>query len=84
MTQEEDYIPEGYEPFADTLKSMQALAHIIRNDRTQRGASDFDIDESKVVSDENGKPVEKIAKRSRGEGEKLIEDFMVVANETVC
>ena len=80
---EKDNIPEGYEPFADTLKSMQELAHIIRNDRTQRGASDFDIDESKVVCDENGKPVE-ISTRVRGEGERLIEDFMIAANEAVA
>ena len=80
---EKDNIPEGYEPFADTLKSMQELAHIIRNDRTQRGASDFDIDESKVVCDENGKPIE-ISTRVRGEGERLIEDFMIAANEAVA
>ena len=80
---EKDNIPEGYEPFAETLKSMQELAHIIRNDRTQRGASDFDIDESKVVCDENGKPIE-ISTRVRGEGERLIEDFMIAANEAVA
>ena len=80
---EKDNIPEGYEPFAETLKSMQELAHIIRNDRTQRGASDFDIDESKVVCDENGKPIE-ISVRERGEGERLIEDFMIAANEAVA
>lgn len=80
---ENNNIPDGYEPFAETLKSMQDLAHIIRNDRTQRGASDFDIDESKVVCDENGKPVE-ISIRERGEGERMIEDFMVAANEAVA
>ena len=80
---EKDNIPEGYEPFAETLKSMQELAHIIRNDRTRRGASDFDIDESKVVCDENGKPIE-ISTRVRGEGERLIEDFMIAANEAVA
>ena len=80
---EDDVTPEGYEEFAETLKNMQTLAHIIRNERTLRGASDFEVDELKVVCDDEGKP-EKIAKRTRGEGEKLIEDFMVVANETVC
>ncbi len=80
---EDNVTPEKYEEFAETLRNMQTLAHIIRNERTLRGASDFEVDEVKVVCDKEGKPI-KIDKRSRGEGEKLIEDFMVAANETVC
>lgn len=80
---EKDVIPEGYEKFADTLKLMNELAHIIRNERTKRGASDFDMDEAKIICDDEGKPIE-IKKRERGEGERLIEDFMVITNETVA
>ncbi len=81
---ERNETPEGYEEFEDTLKIMQELAHIIRNRRTMKGASDFDTDEIKVVCDQKtGRPL-KIVKRERGEGEKLIEDFMVAANEAVA
>lgn len=80
---EKDTVPEGYEEFADTLKTMNDLAHIIREERTKRGAIDFDTDEAKILADETGKPIDVIL-RDRGEGERLIEDFMVRANETVA
>ena len=80
---EKGEIPSGYEPFADNLKLLQELAHIVRHTREARGASDFDILEPKVVCDIDGKPTEIIA-RERGEGEKLIEDDMLSANEAVA
>ena len=80
---EKDTIPEGYEEFSETLKEMQELAHIIRKERTNRGAVDFDTDEAKVIADSEGVAIDVIL-RDRGEGEKLIEDFMVRANETVA
>ena len=80
---EKDTIPSGYEEYADTLKGMQELAHIIRLERTKRGAIDFDTDEAKIIADEKGMPIDVIL-RERGEGEKLIEDFMIRANETVA
>jgi ribonuclease R len=80
---EEDTIPEGYEPFADILKEMNELHKIIRAERVRRGASEFETDEIKIKCDETGKAID-VEKRERGEGEKLIEDFMIVANETVA
>ena len=80
---EKGNIPEGYEEYAETLKNMQNLAHIIRNERTKRGAIDFDTDEAKIIADSTGKAIDVIL-RDRGEGERLIEDFMVRANETVA
>ncbi len=80
---EHDNIPEGYEEYAETLKNMQDLAHLIRAERTNRGAIDFDTDEAKIIANETGKPID-VVLRERGEGEKLIEDFMVRANETVA
>ena len=76
-------LPKGYAAFATTLKEMQELAHILRDDRTNRGASDFDIKEAKVVCDENGRACD-VLPRDRGEGERLIEDFMIAANEAVA
>ena len=80
---EKGVVPEGYERYKDMLLLMNELAHIIRDERTRRGAIDFDTDEAKIYVDENCVPY-KIGLRSRGEGEKLIEDFMVRANETVA
>ena len=80
---EEGKVPKGYEEYLDTLKLMQELAHIIRNERNSRGAIDFDTDEAKILVDDDCVPTE-ITSRYRGEGEKMIEDFMVRANETVA
>ena len=76
-------VPEGYEEFVDTLKLMHELSKILRREKTLRGYIDFGIDEAKVVQDKNGKAVD-IVKRVQGTGEKLIEDFMIAANETVA
>ena len=79
----ENTVPEGYEEFKDDLLLMQELAHILRKDKINRGYIDFDLDEAKIVQDENGKAVD-VIKRTQLEGEKLIEDFMIAANETVA
>ena len=80
---EHNQVPEGYEPFKDTLIKMNELAHILRHKKVSKGYIEFDIDEAKVIQDENGKAID-IKKRTRGEGENLIEDFMIAANETVA
>ena len=71
---------EGLE---ETLLAMRDLARRIRAKRQAMGAIDFDTDEPKFVLDEDGEPVE-IAKRARGEAERMIEDFMLTANEAVA
>ncbi len=80
---DENIIPEGYEEFADTLKLMHELSKMLRQEKINRGYIDFGIDEAKVIQDENGKAID-IVKRVQGTGEKLIEDFMIAANETVA
>ena len=80
---EQNIIPEGYEEYADKLKEMHALAHILRENKMRRGYIDFDIDESKIIVNEDGKAID-VVLRNRGEGEKLIEDFMIAANEAVA
>ncbi|MDD5865907.1 MAG: ribonuclease R [bacterium] len=79
----ENNIPEGYEPFVNNLKLMQELANILRKEKINRGYIDFDLDEAKIVQDENGKAID-VIKRTQDAGEKLIEDFMIIANETVA
>ena len=80
---EEDMVPEGYEEFADTLKEMKELADILRKNKVNKGYIDFNIEEAKIITDESGKVID-VVLRNRGAGEKLIEDFMIAANETVA
>ena len=76
-------VPEGYEPFKDKLIMMEELAQILRKAKVAKGYINFELDEAKVIQDENGKAID-IVKRVTSLGENLIEDFMVVANETVA
>ena len=76
-------VPEGYEDFKDDLLLMNELHLILRKERNSRGYINFDLDEAKIIQDENGKAID-VVKRIREEGEMLIEDFMITANETVA
>lgn len=80
---ERNTIPEGYEPFKSTLLKMKELADILRVNKQKRGMIDFNIDEAKIIVDDAGKAID-VVLRERGAGEKLIEDFMIAANETVA
>ena len=80
---EENIIPEGYDKYADTLKEMKILADILRKNKIEKGYIDFDLDESKIIVNEKGEAID-VTLRNRGAGEKLIEDFMIAANETVA
>ena len=80
---EENIVPEGYEEYVDKLRMMADLAKILRKNKENRGYIDFDIDESKIIVDDKGKAID-VTLRNRGTGEKLIEDFMIAANETVA
>lgn len=79
----DEEIPEGYEEYASDLKLMEELATILRKEKLNRGYLDFDAAEAKIIQDEDGKAIDVIL-RERGKGENLIEDFMIVANETVA
>ncbi len=80
---EDNVVPEGYEQYVDSLKLMEELSSILRKNKLQRGYIDFELDESKINVDSNGE-VTSITLRNRGTGEKMIEDFMIAANETVA
>lgn len=79
----QDIVAPGYEPYANTLKKMQELAHILRKEKESRGYIDFALNEAEVIQDEEGRAID-IVKRQQLAGEKLIEDFMIAANETVA
>jgi ribonuclease R len=72
-----------YESLVPMFEMMEELAAILRNKRMNRGAIDFDFKESKVLVDEEGKPSD-VVLRERSVAEKLIEEFMLAANETVA
>ncbi len=80
---EENIVPEGYEPYQDSLRKMEDLAIILRKNKEEKGYIDFDLDESKIIVNEKGEAID-VVLRNRGKGEKLIEDFMIAANETVA
>lgn len=80
---EENITPKGYEPFVDDLKLMNELSNILRKKMVNHGYICFNRPEAKILVDENCHPTE-ITLRSQRTGENLIENFMIVANETVA
>lgn len=72
-----------YEEFIPMFREMARLSSILREKRHRRGAVDFDFPETKVILDEQGRPVE-LKAYERNTATKLIEDFMLAANETVA
>ena len=65
------------------LLDMKELHHILERRRKERGAIDFETHEAKIIVDEQGAPID-IQIRERGVAERLIESFMLAANETVA
>ena len=72
-----------YKDFATILLKMNDLAHILRKNKVKRGYIDFDLDEAKIIVDKD-KNVIGVEKRVREDAERMIEDFMIAANETVA
>ena len=72
-----------YENLVPMFELMRELAAILRKKRMKRGSIDFDFPETKIVLDEKGKPIE-IKPYERNVATKIIEDFMLLANETVA
>lgn len=71
-----------YQSLVPMLEEMAELHHILEQKRRHRGAIDFDSDEAKIIVDKEGKAID-IELRERRVGERLIESFMLAANETV-
>ncbi len=76
-------LAEKYSELVPVLKQMAELSEILIKMRSERGAIDFDFPETRVVVDEDGKPIE-IGETERGVSNRLIESFMLCANETVA
>ena len=83
ITHEDEETMEKYRELVPLFFRMKELSEILRKRRMKRGAIDFDFPESKIILDEKGKPVD-IRPYERNAATKLIEDFMLAANETVA
>lgn len=78
-----DELEEKYVKLRPMLQDMAELHNALYQKRHQRGAIDFEEPEAKIIVDEQGKPTD-IVLHNRGTAEKMIESFMLVANETVA
>lgn len=72
-----------YRELVPMFELMKELSDILRERRHERGSIDFDFPESKILLDDDGKPVD-IQPYDRNCATKIIEDFMLAANETVA
>ncbi len=79
----DEELSEKYSDITPMLMKMQELSLLLREKRMKRGAVDFDFPETKIVLDKDGDPVD-IRPYERNEATKLIESFMLAANETVA
>lgn len=79
----DEAVMKEYETLVPMFEQMQELSAILRGKRRERGAVDFDFPESKILLDREGNPLE-IRPYERNVATKLIEDFMLAANETVA
>ena len=83
LEDDNDEIKERYNYLIDTFKDMEKLMNILRKKRKLRGSLDFEFDETKIILDDKGKPID-IRPYERGASEKIIEEFMIVCNETIA
>lgn len=72
-----------YAHLVEHIENMNELRGILNRQRDSRGSINFDFDEARIVLDADGKPVD-VVKRERGISNNIIEEFMLVANETVA
>ena len=83
LENEDEEILNEYKDFADMFRLMEKLALILRQRRFKRGSIDFDFPETKITLNDKGEPVA-IKPYDRNTATRIIEDFMLIANETVA
>ena len=79
----DEEVTKEYEELVPMFMLMQELAEVLRDRRHKRGSINFDFPESKIIVDQSGKPVE-IKPYERNKATKIIEEFMLIANETIA
>ncbi|MGB9780773.1 ribonuclease R [Caldanaerobacter sp.] len=83
LEEEDEELKKRYSHLIEDFKLMRELALVLLEKRKRRGSVDFDFPEAKVIVDEKGKPID-IVKVERNIAHKIIEEFMLAANETVA
>ncbi|QZY57319.1 ribonuclease R [Crassaminicella profunda] len=83
LEKDDQGLKERYDYLVEDFKRMEELSKILRKRRDDRGSIDFDFDESKIILDEQGVPIE-IKKAERRIANRVIEEFMLICNETVA
>jgi ribonuclease R len=83
LTDRDPELLERYEPLVPMFETMKELFVILNDARRRRGSIDFDLNEAEVIVDEGG-DVEAIIALQRNVAHRLIEEFMLLANETVA
>ncbi|MEG0297913.1 MAG: ribonuclease R [Clostridium sp.] len=83
LTENDQDLIERYKEVVPMFREMQKLCTILRAKRMRRGAIDFDFEESKIILNEFGKPID-IKPYERAIANRMIEEFMLIANETIA
>lgn len=83
LENEDQELMKKYQEYLQTFDHMKELSEILRKKRMERGAIDFDFPEARVILDEEGNPVD-IEEQERRIANRIIEEFMLVCNETVA
>ena len=83
LVDKDEALRDKYAPLVPMFENMEKLAAILRGKRQERGAIDFDFKEAQVLVNDEGKAIDVIL-RERFVGERLIEEFMLAANETIA
>ena len=83
LENKDEELIEKYKNIVPMLKVMEELSLILRKKRDIRGAIDFEFPERKIITDETGKAID-VTKYERKTSNKIIEEFMLVCNETVA
>lgn len=83
LTFKDPVLMERYKDYVEMFEGMEELAMRLRRKRNKRGSIDFEFEESKVIVDETGKPIDIVA-YDRNIATRIIEEFMLLSNETIA
>jgi len=83
LEDKDEELMEEYKDFLTMFNNMEELAMILRKKRKQRGSIDFDFPETKIILNDKGEPID-IRPYERNVATKIIEEFMLLANETIA
>lgn len=83
LVEQDEETKERYQELVPMFETMQELYEILKAKRRERGAINFETSEAQIIVDEEGKPID-VRLRTRDVAEKIIEEFMLVANETIA